>query len=220
MIAIASLVKKKKAIVPPEIGRGDSLPPTGPSDPEEEGEEDADDEEEDDAELPKTVEEKCACGKSAAEMAGCQKGADCSMKKKRVAKADHIYIPIMKADAVEQTVTGVVLQPEVVDAQGDIYDADVIKAAAYDFLANYNRATKLGKQHNDFKSWSSRFALVESYLLPMEMAINSSVVKAGSWIMTVKVLDSKVWKLVKEGKITGFSIGGKAKAQDLSPAAT
>ena len=39
--------------------------------------------------------------------------------------------------------------------------------------------------------------------------------KAGSWIMSVKVHDATIWKGVKEGKITGFSIGGMSKVQKL-----
>lgn len=153
---------------------------------------------------PKKPKKGCGCSKSEDE--------DCDCEPK-VAKS---YVEIVKANDEEQTVTGVVLQPETTDAQGDIYSSDVIKAAAYNFLSSYNETTKLGRQHKDFKNWSSRFALVESYLAPMEFALNNRIIKAGSWLMTVKVLDSKVWKMVKEGKITGFSIGGKARVKTLA----
>ena len=191
LIALADLVKgsRKKAAVAPALPGADA--------------------DEDD------TEEKCACGKSLDQTKTCKKGASCEMKKQT--KSAPLFIPISKASDEEQTVTGVVLQPEVTDAQGDIYDATVIKAAAYDFLANYNKATKLGKQHNDFKAWQERFALVESYLAPIEFVMGTNLVKLGSWIMTVKVLDPKIWALVKAGKITGFSIGGKAKVKNLIP---
>lgn len=125
-----------------------------------------------------------------------------------------MYIPISKANDDEQTVTGVVLQPEVVDGQGDIYDAKVIRKAAHNFLAAYNSTTKLGLQHKDFKK---PFELLESFLAPMDMSIGTKVIKAGSWIIVVRVLDKGIWKQVKDGKLTGFSIGGKAKAQKLTP---
>jgi len=150
------------------------------------------------------AEQKCACAKSLKDCKKCD----------TVSKA--VYVEIAKANNEEQTVTGVVLQPETTDAQGDIYDASVIKQAAYNYLANYNKSTKLGRQHQDFKKWQKRFALVESYLAPMDFALGSKVVKGGSWIMTVKVLDGKIWTMVKEGKITGFSIGGKARVQQLA----
>lgn len=120
-----------------------------------------------------------------------------------------ITVDIAKANDEEQTVTGIVLQPEVVDGQGDIMSADVIKDTAYRFLANYNRKTKLGLQHSAFPK--GKMILVESYLAPIDFVLGTKTVKAGSWIMTVKVLDAKLWKKVKDGKITGFSIGGRAK---------
>lgn len=125
-----------------------------------------------------------------------------------------IFVPITKASAEEQTVTGVVLQPEVTDAQGDIYSADVIRKAAHKFLSNFNKVTKLGLQH---KLFNKKFELVESYIAPQSIVLNGKTIKEGSWIMTVKVLDSKIWKKVKKGEITGFSIGGKAKVRKLTP---
>lgn len=129
-----------------------------------------------------------------------------------------IFVPISKADEEQRTVTGVVLQPEVVDAQGDIIGADVIREAAHGFLANYNKQTKLGLQHNSFKS--GRFALFESYIAPIGFVLNGKTVLEGSWVMVVKVLDSKIWAKVKSGDVTGFSIGGKAQVQQLSEAET
>jgi hypothetical protein len=125
-----------------------------------------------------------------------------------------MFVPIIKANDEEQTLTGVVLQPEVTDAQGDIISAEVIRQAAHNFLAKFNTKTKLGLQHKVFKS--GQFSLAESYLVSSDMTINSQLVKAGSWIMVVKVLDTKLWKMAKEGKLTGFSIGGRAKVEQLS----
>jgi len=154
---------------------------------------------------------KCGCGKSLRYGEKCEK-CDAPDMSEDTSKSS-FFVPIAKANDEEQTVTGVVLQPEVTDGQGDIYDAAVIKEAAYNYLMNYNKQTELGLQHKEFVK--GRFALVESYLAPLDIALGKSVVKAGSWIMTVKVLDSKIWKSVKDGKITGFSIGGKAKVQQL-----
>lgn len=119
-----------------------------------------------------------------------------------------IVVDIVKADHEEQTVTGVVLQPEVTDSQGDIMSAEVIKQTAYDFLAGFNKITKLGVQHSVFKK--GQLELVESYIAPIDMVLGLKTIKKGSWIMTVRVLSAALWKKVKEGKITGFSIGGKA----------
>lgn len=208
LIAIADLVRGKRiekaTIVSPALETGGKLGPARV------------------AGKPKTKpEEKCACGKSAEQFAKCQKGANCSMKAKATkASGDedaNVFVSFAKAIEEEQTVSGIVLKPETTDAQGDIYSPAVVRKAAFDFLANYNKSTKLGHQHKDFKNWGGRFALVESYLAPSDFVMGDKIVKEGSWVMTVKVLDSKIWKLVKDGKITGFSIGGKARVQKLAP---
>lgn len=132
-------------------------------------------------------------------------------KEKDVNKS--IYVPIIKASNEERTITGVVLQPEVVDAQGDIMDKEVIRKAAHDFLSRYNRATELGLMHKYFGNGD--FDLYESWLAPQDVSINSTIIKEGSWILTVYVVKDKIWKMVKEAKLKGFSIGGKAKAKNI-----
>ena len=127
-----------------------------------------------------------------------------------------IVVPILKAD--RQMITGVVLEPETVDAHGDIIGADVIEDAAHKFLAAFNKKTRLGTQHSVFKSGT--YALAESYIAPMEMVVGARKVKQGSWIMTWKVIDSKIWKKIKDGEITGFSIGGKAKVVPVATKAS
>lgn len=124
-----------------------------------------------------------------------------------------IYIPIFKADDERREVTGVVLQPEITDAQGDIISETVIEKAAGDFLASFNQSTKLGLMHKEF---NKNFELRQSFIAPSDMVIANKTVRKGAWVMVVKVIDDKIWKAVKDGKITGFSIGGKAKAQKLA----
>lgn len=124
------------------------------------------------------------------------------------------YVPITKINKEEQTITGVVLQPEIVDAQGDIIGADVISKAAHEFLAGYNAVTKLGLMHKDFKP---QFELYESYIVPIDTVIGGEIVKAGSWVIVVHILAKKIWDQVKAGKLTGFSIGGKAKVAKITP---
>lgn len=140
-----------------------------------------------------------------------EKKEDLELEEKDVNK--NIFIPIVKANSEERTITGVVLQPEVVDAQGDIMDKEVIRKAAHAFLSTYNRATELGLMHKYFGSGD--FDLYESWLAPQDVSINSTIIKEGSWILTVYVVKDKIWKMVKEGKLRGFSIGGKAKAKNI-----
>lgn len=123
-----------------------------------------------------------------------------------------LFIPIAKLDNELREVTGVVLQPEVTDAQGDIMSEEVIAKAAGDFLAGFNKTSTLGLMHKEF---NKRFELRQSFIAPSDMVIANKTVRKGSWIMVVRVKEATIWKAIKGGKITGFSIGGKAKAQKL-----
>lgn len=122
------------------------------------------------------------------------------------------YCPIVKADDDQRLVTGIVLEPETVDAQGDIYDDEVIRKAAHDFLRQYNAGNVIGFMHKDM---NRPLDLVESWLAPANMKLAGKSIKKGTWMMTVQVHDDSIWKSVKDGKIGGFSIGGIAKVERL-----
>lgn len=122
------------------------------------------------------------------------------------------YVKLIKLVKEEQKVTGVVLEPDVFDAQKTIITAEVIRKAAHGFLAGFNITTKLGVQHEDFKK---PFELCESYIAPIDFVLGDKTIKKGSWVVILKVLSKKIWEAIKNGKITGFSIGGKAKIKKL-----
>jgi len=117
-------------------------------------------------------------------------------------------MPIAKVDKDKQLVTGIVLEPDAVDAQGDTIDREAIERAAHNFLAKYNRETEMGLLHQVFGEIGVE--LVESYLAPVNLEIGGQSVSEGTWLMTVRVKDDKLWKKIKEKEITGFSIGGVA----------
>jgi hypothetical protein len=132
----------------------------------------------------------------------------------QVTKSAPLFAKIVKAE--KRLVTGLVLRPEVTDGQGDIMSAEVIAKAAYDWLARFGKKTQLGLQHSSFKKNEDRFVLAESYIAPINFALGSDLVTEGTWLMTVKVLDDDIWEAVKAGEITGFSIGGRATAEELT----
>ena len=84
-----------------------------------------------------------------------------------------VTVDIAKTNGDQQIVTGIVLEPETTDAQGDIYSAEVIEETAHQFLSTYNRKTRLGLQHKSFAPPGSdrRFSIVESYIAPIEFAM-------------------------------------------------
>lgn len=125
----------------------------------------------------------------------------------------NLFAPISKSIDDKRIVVGIVLEPNTVDAQGDSIPPEVIEKAAHSFLSGYNVQNTLGFAHKVFKK---NFDLLESYVTPQDIVIGKQVAKAGSWVMSVKVLNDDIWTLVKNGQITGFSIGGRAKSLPIS----
>ena len=117
-------------------------------------------------------------------------------------------IPLIKgADPKdERFVLGVVLEPDVVDAQGDIYSADEIREAAHRFMQDFGG---LGLMHR-FRV-NDQVKVLESYLAPVDFEIGGAKVRKGTWLLAVRILSDELWEQVKEGKLTGFSIGGSAR---------
>jgi len=113
-------------------------------------------------------------------------------------------IPIHKANDEKRVVCGVVLEPETVDAQGDIISDEEIEKAAHRFLLV---CQKIGEMH---RKLNPKLKVVESYVAPQDFRINGATVKKGSWIMAIKIFDDGVWSKIKSGELTGFSIAGYA----------
>jgi len=114
-------------------------------------------------------------------------------------------VEFCKINEEKRLVTGVVLEPFKVDAQGDWETLEDIETAMVKFMEN---SGKLGFMHKEF---DRRFKLIENYIAPVDIPLGKQHITKGSWIMTVKVYDDEVWTMIKEGKIIGFSIAGKGK---------
>lgn len=108
-------------------------------------------------------------------------------------------------------VTGIVLEPNEVDAHNDYEKPETIRKTAHKFLTNYNKDTRMGLMHSEFEDIG--IELVESYIAPVKLTLNKKNIKRGSWVMTVHVSSDSVWNKVKSGDLTGFSIGGIATVE-------
>jgi len=113
--------------------------------------------------------------------------------------------PLDKAEKEEHIVCGVVYEPDVEDAQGDKANEVEICKAAYQFMEEVQafRVMHKGKK--------VKVKVLESYIAPVDFTVAKQSIKKGSWILTVRVLDKKIWKAVKDGELTGFSMAGYAK---------
>ena len=115
-----------------------------------------------------------------------------------------------KAEDEERFVLGIVAEPDEVDTQGDTIQASTIRTAAHKFMADFRN---IGLQHQVFVN--GKVQILESYVTINDQKINGQVVKAGSWVLGVRVLDDKIWAAVKDGSFTGFSLGGTAVREPL-----
>lgn len=148
-------------------------------------------------------------------------------KPKKTKKSFKTTFEILQKNDEKRLVTGPVLIPENVDLQDDILSADEIEKAQHgymiklayrddpDFLCELGfkevgKAGERGFMHVDF---SRKAAVVETFTAPVDFEMNGRTITKGTWVMTMKVFDDEVWALVKTGKITGFSIGGRSKSK-------
>ncbi len=115
---------------------------------------------------------------------------------------------VTKADDPQKLVYGVVYEPDVEDAHGDFMDAETIEKAAHGFMENYQ---KIDKQH-DFTTNAGK--VVESYVAPVDMNIDETIIAKGTWVLVTKATD-ELWEDIQKGEFTGYSLAGTAQVEDV-----
>jgi len=110
---------------------------------------------------------------------------------------------IVRKDADNHFVTGIVYEPMVEDAHGNFMTEGEITKAAYYFAKSGN---KVDLQHS-FEPLEGA-AVVESWIAKADFQIGDETVKQGTWLMTVEIADNQIWEAIEKGEITGFSMGG------------
>ncbi|WP_426332684.1 XkdF-like putative serine protease domain-containing protein [Paenibacillus silvae] len=120
-------------------------------------------------------------------------------------------VQIAKVDDTKHIVIGVVYQPDVEDAHGDMMDAVEIEKAAHLFMENQH-TYNIDKQHD---LDADKGYVVESYIAPCDMEIGDQIIAKGSWVAGVKVTDDDTWEDIQKGEITGFSMWGVGKREEV-----
>lgn len=118
----------------------------------------------------------------------------------------NLDIKFSKLDDDKRLVCGIVYEPDVVDTQGDSASPAEIEKAAHNFMLE---SATIGIMHKE--DAKDRAGIVESFIAPMNMRLGNQMIRKGSWVIIVKVRDDELWKDIKSGKITGFSMAGRAK---------
>ena len=113
------------------------------------------------------------------------------------------YGRIVKADADNHYVTGIVYEPMEEDSHGNFMTEEEITKAAYWFAKN---GDKVDLQHS-FEPLDGA-TVVENWIAKADFEIDGEAISKGTWLMTVEVVDESVWAGIEKGEITGFSMGG------------
>jgi len=112
--------------------------------------------------------------------------------------------------AEERYVLGVVLEPTLElnkpDSQGDVYSAEDVRQAAFNFMQKHQT---MGIQHEE--AAGGKIRILESWIQRDNTTIDGQEIAAGTWLMGVRIVDDELWAAVKSGAFTGFSIGGVAQ---------
>ena len=113
----------------------------------------------------------------------------------------------------KRIVSGPVLVPDEKDLQEDIVETEEIEKAAHDFMKNFQQINIM--HSNNYDDFAKGIIPIESVVLKNDLDFygDGEIHKRGTWILDVFVGNDKVWDLVKEGKIKGYSIEGEAKRE-------
>lgn len=112
-------------------------------------------------------------------------------------------IDFVKVEEEKHLVTGIVMEPEVEDTYGDIISAEEIEKAMIHFMEG---EPKIRVEHDP--NSRPKVAIIENWIEREGRVIGKQLIRAGTWLMTTKVLDDKVWQKIKSGELTGYSFRG------------
>lgn len=99
------------------------------------------------------------------------------------------FLPISKEEEEGRMIKAVILEPN-----GDM-SKDEVRAECYYWMENSKKSGENGVR------------VLETMITPVNMRINEKNVKAGSWLMTLKILDDEIWKDFERGE---FKISGRS----------
>ena len=126
-------------------------------------------------------------------------------------------------DDEQQIVTSVVMLANTPIYRNDdgyeyklVFTPDAIKKMAFDYFSK-NGFNKISIEH-DGKEIEGAAILLESYFVDNVKSVPQKFGKIpeGSWIMSYKVVDKEIWKMIKEKKLRGFSVEVVADLKKLN----
>ena len=114
-----------------------------------------------------------------------------------------VKIVVNKEDNSPHLIYGIVYSPGEIDAQNNFMTEKQIQKSQHDFLKDYRL---IDEGHNKIPGAGE---VVECYCSLTDMEIGGEIITKGSWILVTEP-DDEVWKLIKSGEYTGYSLYGFA----------
>lgn len=111
----------------------------------------------------------------------------------------------------ERFVFGVVLVPNVPDAHQEVYSEEDVRKAAHYWMEHGGGTNKIMHRGRSVED----IIVLETYVSKQEEEHGGEILPKGTWFLGVRVKNDKIWGLVKNGTLTGFSIGGTALRESL-----
>lgn len=105
-------------------------------------------------------------------------------------------------------VTYVAMKPGV-DLHGDLVEVEDIRLAKESFNKSLMNANLFHAGMTD------TFNIIESYLCPTDLELNTHLVTKGEWLVTLQINDQELWRMIKDDEITGVSIGAMALCEEI-----
>lgn len=126
---------------------------------------------------------------------------------------------IKSVEQEERKALFVTLEPDVFDLHGDTYSAKEVESACASFNLHCRKA-------NLFHRVETEKAIIEqSYTAPADFILDTpegpKEIKKGTWLQQWYFPpgdeeSDMLWKMVKDGEITGISIGAYAKKEEIN----
>ena len=131
------------------------------------------------------------------------------------AKSLEFSVEIKKAvDEEQRMAMFVVLEPDAIDAHGDTYSAEEVEKACNNFNMFCNKANLFHRVETEDAK------IIQSFISPATFTLDDGrEIKKGTWLQWVYFpeteIGEQIWKAIKDGEITGLSIGARAKVENL-----
>ena len=118
---------------------------------------------------------------------------------------------IIKVDKAKRLAGGIVYEPDTEDTQGDLTSKEEIEKALTSFMKRYATDTKRIKINHKGKRYF--FPIIESFIPDTDIVKGGETIPAGAWWLMIHISNDKIWDMVENRELEGFSMGGHSKAK-------